>query len=80
MGATVLDGAVVGEQSIIGANALVTQRLQIPPGSLVMGAPAKVVRPLKPEERAKLKYWAEKYVANAAFYRKHGIGVGAALG
>jgi len=80
MGATVLDGAVVGEQSIIGANALVTQRMQIPPGSLVMGAPAKVVRPLRPEERAKLKYWAEKYVANAAFYRKHGIGVGAALG
>ena len=79
MGATVLDGAVVGEQSVIGANALVTQRLQIPPGSLVMGAPAKVVRPLKPEERTKLKYWAEKYVANAAFYRKHGIGVGAVL-
>lgn len=79
MGATVLDGAVVGEQSIIGANALVTQRMQIPPGSLVMGAPAKVVRRLKPEERTKLKYWAEKYVANAAFYRKHGIGVGAVV-
>ncbi len=80
MGATLLDGAEIGEQSIIGANALVTQRMKIPPGSLVMGAPAKVVRELKPEERAKLKYWAEKYVANAAFYRKHNLGVGAAVG
>src|SRR6266566_1383028 len=37
MGATILDGAVVGEQSLIGANALVTQRMQIPSGSLVLG-------------------------------------------
>src|ERR1051325_8083312 len=66
MGAVVLDGAVVGEQSLIGARALVTQRTEIPPGSLVMGSPAKVVRPLTAEERAGLKHWAEKYVANAA--------------
>src|SRR5215213_7594471 len=37
MGAVILDGSVIGEQSLIGARALVTQKTQIPPGSLVMG-------------------------------------------
>src|SRR6476646_11541821 len=60
MGAVILDGAVVGKQSIIGAKALVTQGAKIPPGSLVLGAPAKVVRKLSKEERAGLKWWAEK--------------------
>lgn len=73
MGATILDGSVIGEQSIIGANALVTQGTQIPPGSLVLGSPAKVVRALPPEERQKLRYWAEKYVENAAFCLENGI-------
>jgi len=74
MGATVLDGAEVGEQSIIGAGALVTQRTVIPPGSMVLGAPAKVVRALTPEERSGLRYWAEKYAANAAYHLEHGLG------
>src|SRR5579863_8119544 len=55
MGAVILDGAVVGKQSLIGAKALVTQGTKIPPGSMVLGAPAKVVRKLSPEERAGLK-------------------------
>lgn len=76
MGATVLDGAVIGAQSIIGAGALVTQRTVIPPGSMVLGSPAKVVRPLTPQEREGLKYWAEKYVANAAYHLEHAIQVG----
>ncbi|MEP6809896.1 MAG: gamma carbonic anhydrase family protein, partial [Chthoniobacterales bacterium] len=42
MGATILDGAEVGARSIIGANALVTAGTKIPPGSLVIGTPAKV--------------------------------------
>src|ERR1051325_10036132 len=67
MGAVILDGAVIGDQCLIGARALVTQRTQIPPGSLVMGSPAKVVRALTAEERAGLKVWADKYVANAAY-------------
>ena len=79
MGAVILDGAVIGEQSLIGAKALVTQRMEIPPGSLVMGAPAKVVRALKPEERAALKSWAEKYVGNAAYCLEHNFNVGAAM-
>lgn len=80
MGATVLDGAEVGDQCIIGAHALVTQRTQIPPGSLVMGTPAKVVRALTAEERKGIRYWAEKYVANAAYHLEHGIGAGAGGG
>lgn len=62
MQATILDGAVVGAQSIVGAAALVTKGTQIPAGSLVLGAPAKVVRPLSEAERAGLKGMAEKYV------------------
>jgi carbonic anhydrase/acetyltransferase-like protein (isoleucine patch superfamily) len=62
MGATVLDGAVIGAQSIVGANSLVPQGFVCPPGSMVYGSPAKVVRPLRPQEIATLKPWAEKYV------------------
>ena len=79
MGAVILDGAVVGKQSIIGAKALVTQGMKIPPGSLVLGAPAKVVRKLTQKERAGLKLWAEKYVDNGAYCLKHGINVGRQL-
>jgi carbonic anhydrase/acetyltransferase-like protein (isoleucine patch superfamily) len=68
MGATVLDGAVIGEQCLIGANALVPQGFSAPPGSLVLGVPARVVRALSADERAQLKGWAEKYVATAAYY------------
>ena len=73
MGAVILDGAVIGKQSLIGAKALVTQGTKIPPGSLVLGAPAKVVRKLTKEERAGLKWWAQKYVDNGAYCLKHGI-------
>lgn len=80
MGAVILDGAVVGKQSLIGAKALVTQGMRIPPGSLVLGAPARIVRRLRPPERAGLKSWATKYVANAAYCLKHDLHVGAPLG
>jgi len=79
MGAVILDGAVIGKQSIIGAKALVTQGTKIPPGSLVLGAPAKVARKLSKEERAGLKWWAQKYVDNGAYCLKYGIGVGGPL-
>ena len=75
MGAVILDGAVVGRQSIIGAGALVTQGMRIPPGSMVLGAPAKVVRKLTRTERGRLKSWAKKYLGNAAYCLRHRIGV-----
>jgi carbonic anhydrase/acetyltransferase-like protein (isoleucine patch superfamily) len=79
MGAVILDGAVIGRQSLIGAKALVTQGTKIPPGSLVLGAPAKVIRKLSKEERAGLKWWAQKYVDNGAYCLKHKINVGEPL-
>jgi carbonic anhydrase/acetyltransferase-like protein (isoleucine patch superfamily) len=79
MGATILDGAVIGEQCLVGAHALVTPGTRIPPGSMVLGAPAKVVRALTPEERAGLSHWALKYVANAAYCLEHRLHVGAPL-
>ncbi len=48
--ATVLDGASVGAGSLIGAGCLVTPRMQIPPGSVVMGAPGKIVRQVEPRD------------------------------
>lgn len=65
MGATVLDGAKIGDRCIVGANALVTQRFVAPPGSMILGAPAKVVRPLTADEQRGLRRWAEKYVVVA---------------
>ena len=69
MGATVLDGAVIGARSIIGANSLVPQGFACPPGSMVYGSPARVVRPLTAEEQAGLPRWAEKYVTVARSHR-----------
>ncbi len=71
MGATILDGAVIGDRSLVGANALVTQQTQIPAGSLVLGSPAKVTRPLTDQEQKQLRISAEKYAENAAFCLKH---------
>jgi carbonic anhydrase/acetyltransferase-like protein (isoleucine patch superfamily) len=76
MGAVILDGAVVGKQSLVGAKALVKQGMKIPPGSLVLGAPARVVRKLTKPERTKLKWWAKKYVDNGAYCLKHKINMG----
>lgn len=74
MQATVLDGAVIGAQSIVGAGALVTKGTQIPEGYLVLGSPAKVVRPLTDEERAGLKAMAEKYVIVSREHKKRFAG------
>ena len=79
MGAVILDGAVIGKQSLIGAKALVTQGMKVPPNSLVLGAPARVVRKLTEKERARLKWLAEHYVDNGAYCLKHKINVGGPL-
>lgn len=74
MGATLLDGAVIGARSIVGANALVPQRFSCPPGSMVYGSPAKVVRPLTEAEMAGLRPWAEKYVEVARAHARLAAG------
>ena len=65
MGAIVLDGAVVEDDCIIGAGALVTQNKLIPSGSLALGNPAKVVRELKEEEIASILKNADEYSEEA---------------
>jgi len=71
MGATILDGALIGKGSIIGAHALVTKGTRIPPGSLVMGTPAKVVRSLHPEEIADIRHWADHYIDLGPIHKMH---------
>ena len=65
MGATLLNGATIGTGSLVGACALVTEGKIIPPGSLVMGSPGKVVRELDDAARARLLKSAAGYQANA---------------
>ncbi|MFT3687595.1 gamma carbonic anhydrase family protein [Paenirhodobacter sp.] len=66
MGAVVLNGARIGAGCLIGAGALITEGKEIPDGSLVMGAPGKVVRQLDDAAREKLLRSAAHYRANAA--------------
>jgi len=63
MSATILDGAVIGEESIVGAGALVTKNKVFPPRSLIVGSPAKVIRQLHEEEVQELYASASRYVA-----------------
>ena len=70
MGATVLNGAKIGRGCLIGAGALITEGKEIPDGSLVMGAPGKVVRALDEEAQVRLLKSAEHYRANAARYAR----------
>jgi carbonic anhydrase/acetyltransferase-like protein (isoleucine patch superfamily) len=60
---------------MVGAGALVTPGTRVPPGSLVLGAPARVIRRLTAVERRRLKQWAEHYFHNAAYCRKHRINI-----
>ncbi len=70
MHATILTGAVVGRDSIVGANALVTENARIPPGSLVLGVPGKVIRSLRSDEVDAIRRSAESYVRRAQIYRQ----------
>lgn len=69
MGAIVLNGARIGRHCLIGAGALVTEGREIPDGSLVVGAPGKVVRALDDVAMAGLAASAAAYVARAALFR-----------
>lgn len=69
MGATILNGAKIGKGCLIGANALVTEGKEIPDGSLVMGAPGRVVRMLDEDAKEKLLRSAAGYRANMRRFR-----------
>lgn len=70
MGSVILDDVEVGARSIIGANALVTIGTKIPPGSLVLGSPAKIRRQLSLDEQKDIARWAWSYVETAKQYRE----------
>lgn len=63
MSATILDGVVIGKESIVGAGSLVTKNKIFPPRSLIMGSPAKLVRELDEMEVKELYASASRYVA-----------------
>jgi gamma-carbonic anhydrase len=69
MGSIILDGVEVGARAIIGANALVTMGMKIPPGSLVLGSPAKIRRQLTMDEQKDIARWAWSYVETSKQFR-----------
>jgi carbonic anhydrase/acetyltransferase-like protein (isoleucine patch superfamily) len=73
MHATILNGARIGTGSIIGAAALVPENAVIPPASLVVGVPGRVVRAVRPDEVEGIRRSAETYAARAAMYREQGV-------
>ena len=70
MGSIILDDVEIGARSIIGANALVTMGMKIPPGSLVLGSPAKIRRELMLDEQKDIARWAWSYVESSKHYRE----------
>ncbi len=67
--AVVLNGAKIGRKCIVGAGALVTEGKEFPDGSLIVGSPAKLVRPLTPAQFEMLSHLAEHYVAQTQRHR-----------
>ncbi|MFT3720218.1 gamma carbonic anhydrase family protein [Pseudorhodoferax sp.] len=69
IGAIVLNGARIGRNCLVGAGALVTEGKEFPDGSMILGSPARAVRPLTPEQIAGLRRSAQHYIDNARRYR-----------
>lgn len=70
MGATILNGAHIGAGSVVGAGSLVLQGQVIPPGTLALGSPAKVIRPLKEGELEKFQGAVGRYLKMAEMHGK----------
>jgi carbonic anhydrase/acetyltransferase-like protein (isoleucine patch superfamily) len=68
--AVLLNGARIGKNCLVAAGALVTEGKVFPDGTMIMGSPAKVVRDLRPEELARLKFSALHYVEQAIRHRE----------
>ena len=69
IGAVVLNGARIGKNCLVGAGALVTEGKEFPDGSMIVGAPARVVRQLTPEQIEGLRQSAQHYIDNARRFR-----------
>lgn len=75
MGSTILSGAKIGRNCLIGGGALVTGNMDIPDGMLVLGSPAKIIKPLKEGVIAKGLENSARYVSNKDRYLKEGLGI-----
>jgi len=69
IGSVVLNGARIGKNCLVGAGSLVTEGKEFPDGSMIMGAPARAVRQLTPEQMQGLRQSAQNYIANARLFR-----------
>ena len=70
MGSTILDHAEIGEECIIGANTLIPPGKKIPPRSLVVGSPGKVVRELNERDFELIQLSIDSYVEKGYEYRE----------
>ena len=68
MNAVVLNKAVIGKNCLIGANSLVTEKMQIPDGSLVLGSPAKVIKPIGEGAQAIIAAGVQSYIDKIDIY------------
>jgi len=64
IGSVILNGAKIGEECVIGANTLIPENKEIPPRSMVMGSPGKIIRQINDEDAARFQKGAKRYVAN----------------
>ena len=69
IGSVILNGAKIGKNCIIGSKALVTEGMEIPDGSMVLGIPGKVKKILNDEEQSVLSIGADHYVENYKKYK-----------
>ena len=69
MGASVLNHARIGQNCLVGAQALITEGKEFPDGMLIVGAPARAVRPLTPQELAGIAGNRQRYIERARRYR-----------
>jgi carbonic anhydrase/acetyltransferase-like protein (isoleucine patch superfamily) len=70
MGSTILNGARLGENCLVGAGSLITEGKEFPPGSVIMGRPARLVREVGEPELAMIRRGADNYRRNAQRYRR----------
>jgi carbonic anhydrase/acetyltransferase-like protein (isoleucine patch superfamily) len=70
MGAVLLNGVHVGSGSIVGAGAVCTEGMRIPPNSLVLGVPARKIRETSPEERERIRMTVESYLELQERYKR----------
>ena len=70
MGASVLNHARIGQNCLVGAQALITEGKEFPDGMLIVGAPARAIRPLTPQELARIAGNRQRYIERARRYRR----------